>query len=395
MPNFKILDVEITSASMDVFLTQCSEKGINLFNIRYLDDLKVRANLSGFDLDNLNILVNKRGDLLQIINQKGMYFSWRNYLHRPILLVGMILWFVLLFYLPSRVLFVRVVGNQLVESSRVVEAAEKCGIRFGASRRYVRSEKVKNELLSEIELLQWAGVNTFGCVAVISVKERSDSPMGRSGDGFHNMIAERDGIVTEITVTKGTPLCKVGQAVRAGQALVSGYTDCGFYVTAEGAEGEVRAITNRRLTAITQSECISRTKLNKIMTRYSIQIGKNIVKLYHDSGIRDVSCVKIYNKQYLTLPGGFELPISLIEEVLYSYDCALELCSSKDNFAWAYSAIEGYVLNDMIAGRILRSSANGAFQNGTFCINSNFICEEAIGRLRVEKIGDCNGKGYR
>ena len=37
----------------------------------------------------------------------------------------------------------------------------------------IRSEKVKNSLLQRIPQLQWAGINTDGCVAVISVREKT------------------------------------------------------------------------------------------------------------------------------------------------------------------------------------------------------------------------------
>ena len=91
-------------------------------------------------------------------------------LFRPVLLAGLGILFLLAMYLPSRVLFIRVEGNMQIPDRQILAAAEECGIRFGASRREVRSEKVKNALLSSVPQLQWAGVNTAGCVATISVR---------------------------------------------------------------------------------------------------------------------------------------------------------------------------------------------------------------------------------
>ena len=55
---------------------------------------------------------------------------------------------------------------------KILERAEYCGVHFGAKAGSVRSEQVKNRLLFEIPELRWAGVNTTGCTAVITVAER-------------------------------------------------------------------------------------------------------------------------------------------------------------------------------------------------------------------------------
>ena len=83
------------------------------------------------------------------------------------MVIGLCLLLLLVCILPTRVLFMRVEGNESIPENLILEAAEDCGIRFGASRSAVRSEKVKNGILSRISELQWVGVNTKGCIAVI------------------------------------------------------------------------------------------------------------------------------------------------------------------------------------------------------------------------------------
>ena len=137
-------------------------------------------------------------------------------LSRPVLLGGMGLLLAASLYLPSRVLFIRVEGNSVVDTREILAAAEACGIRFGASRREVRSEKVKNNLLEKVPDLQWAGVNTAGCVATISVRERQITAEEQAEEAVTHLVAARDGYIVSTTVTQGTPLVQVGQTVRAG-----------------------------------------------------------------------------------------------------------------------------------------------------------------------------------
>lgn len=391
MSDWSVLTVEITCAAVSDFLTQVSLMGIDLRNVQYLDDLRIRARIAGENYLKLHKLATRRGVTLEVVEKEGLIYTALNALNRPVILVGMIIWLVLIIYLPTRVLFVRVEGNLFVDSNRIVEAAERSGICFGASRRYVRSEKVKNLLLSEIDALQWAGVNTYGCVAIISVKERVIPQESVITHKVSSIIAARDGVISGLTVTKGNPVCKVGQAVRKGQVLVSGFTDCGLSVKADTAEAEIRALTNRMITSVALTTGANRAELEKIDVRYSIQIGKNVVKLYNGSGISDPGCVKIYSKKYLTLPGGFRLPLSLIQETAYLYETEEHVLSDMSEFFWMAESAEGYLQSSMVAGSILSRNTQGEFADQTFFLKGTYLCEEMIGQVRIEEIGEHDG----
>ena len=211
-----MLDVEITSADPAGALRAAAEQGIPVFEAVEDGDLSVRLEIYRRDWRKLGRLCQKRGDTLKILRQRGVYWRARALLRRPVLLVGVTAIVVLTLYLPGNVYFIRVEGNSAIPDNLILERAEECGIRFGASRRAVRSEKMKNALLEAVPELEWAGVNTQGCVATISVRERAveaePEPAGEAG----GIVAARDGIDWSCTVLVGNPLCKPGQAVRAG-----------------------------------------------------------------------------------------------------------------------------------------------------------------------------------
>ena len=392
MLSWSVFVVEITSASISRFISESIGLDIDLKHIQYIDDLHARIHISSLDYDKIIKLAKKQGTTLKIIKEQGVQPVLKNWLCRPVLLVGMAIWILAVLYIPTRVLFVQVDGNHSVDSLMILEAAEKCGIHFGASRRYVRSEKVKNALLSEIDSLQWAGVNTKGCVAVISVKERSKPQQTTINKKVSSIVASRDGIISGITVTRGNPVCNVGEAVRSGQVLVSAYTDCGLSIRAECADAEVTALTNRKFTAVTPANGTKRIEENDKCVRYSVQIGKNIVKLFHDSRISDHSCVKIYEENILTLPGGFQLPVSVIKETVFTYrvDTANDVDSSE--FDWMYASAEDYLKSNMVAGEIIRKNIFTKQNEDIYSLNAGYVCNEVIGQVRVEEIGENNGE---
>jgi similar to stage IV sporulation protein len=288
-------------------------------------------------------------------------------------------------YLPTRVLFVKVEGNINIPDRLIISEAEQCGIGFGASRRHVRSEKMKNALLSAIPQLQWAGVNTTGCVAIISVKERSETDQVKQDYGVNSIIAARDGVIRDIIVTRGNALCKTGQAVKQGQVLVSGYTDCGIFIKAEPAEAEIFAQTLRNLDVVSPHYFAKRTNEMGVTKRYSVRIGKNIINFCKDSGISDAEYVKMYKEKILTLPGGFQLPVALIIEQNVRYDYVQMPAPADDGTAWLTQKADKYLRNQMIAGSILDSNVFVEQLDDVYHLSGNYSCLESIGQVRGEE----------
>ena len=79
---------------------------------------------------------------------------------------------------------------------------------------------MKNALLQQIPTLQWAGINTDGCVATISVREKTVQMQQDVRYPVISIVAVRDGYITQMTVTAGSAGCKVGQSVEKGQVLI-------------------------------------------------------------------------------------------------------------------------------------------------------------------------------
>lgn len=384
--------IEIFSASITDALSSISQAGIHIFDISYVDELTITGKIFVYAYKRLSVLLEKRGDAVKIIDKEGLYWSVSSLKRRPILLAGLIVFLALAFYLPTRVLFIRVEGNEYIPAKAIIEKAENCGIKFGTSRRQVRSEKVKNALLGAIPELKWAGINTYGCVAIISVQERDVSQQKTNQTGIASIVAKSDGVITQMTVTRGTALCREGYAVKRGQVLVSGYTDCGISIKAEVAEGEIFAKTRHNLTVVTPVNHQQSTNLTPFEKRYSLKIGKKLINFSKCSGIYSATCVKMYKENYLLLPGGFRLPIALVTEQLYCRDLEEKTVSDEDAFSWLEDYSKSYLNDTMIAGKILCSDFTGDITIDQYTLKGNFACMELIGQLRYEEIIDGNGK---
>lgn len=384
------LHLELTSAELEEALGAYAARNIPLLQLQRQGELSCRFWIHRRDYEALQSLARRRGDSLKLLRRRGLYWHMRNLLRRPVLLAGLALLVGATLYLPSRVLFVRVEGNAQIPAGQILAAAEQCGISFWAQRRDVRSERVKNALLEQLPGLQWAGVNTSGCVATISVRERRSFPE-RMPTGVSQMYAAVDGYVVSAIATSGTLLVQPGQTVRRGQKLISGYTDCGLCIQAGQAQGEVFAQTERTLRAVTPEFYLRRGPLLEKNRRFSLLLGKKRINFGKGSGISGSSCGRMYEEYYVTLPGGFRLPAALCVETQLRYDTTMQRLSAQQAQAALSDFAQRYLHQQMLAGQIQSSRCQLRRISGGYQLEGAYRCLEMIGRLRQEQIGADNG----
>ena len=270
--------VQVSTADIPYFLQILDAAHIIASDIWVADSVTLEMTVSGRSLSRLRKLCHRKGYTIETVNKSGIFWLLEALLCRPILVVGMLLFLITACYIPGRIMFISTEGNDTVPTKLILEQTENCELKFWTRRRDVRSEQVKNELLEAIPQLQWVGVNTYGCRAVITVRERvsyeTDVPKG----SVSHIVATQDGVVRSCTVTRGCGSCTVGQAVRKGDVLISGYTDCGLTFTAERAEGEIFALTKRSVSIVTPAKCHVQSQTDSIDTRFGLLIGKKTHK---------------------------------------------------------------------------------------------------------------------
>lgn len=393
------ITLEITSADVVGLLNTLNREKISIISLNYCSDLVVAVEISQIHFKKLQKIVNKQGGNVKIISKNGLYWTVFALMNRPVLVIFAISLLLLSAYLSSRVFFVRIIGNTTIPSNLILESAAECGIRFGTSRRQVRSELVKNALLEKIPQLQWAGVNTQGCTAIISVREKTTADQeNRPKNEICSIVAMRDGVIQDCTVYEGNPLCTVGQAVKAGQTLVSGYLDCGIVTKTTKADADIRALTFRELTFVTPKASVVKGRVVQQKNEYAILLGKKLIKLTKDSGNLGVTCAKIYVENYLQLPAGFTLPIALVKQTSFYYEENEDTTTSTDAQQWLNTFAQAYLQKNMIAGEIISAQTELAQTQHICRLNGKYACVEMIGQIKYEQMigtGDTNDRANR
>ena len=362
--------LRLTSADCPGRLRRISGE-MKLENIAFPDELTAEFTVLSGDAGRLT---GTFGPELRTVASGGLpgilrgILRWRRLAGLVLLLGALTVW------LPGRVWFVRVEGNHGIPQRRILEAAEASGISFGARAGQIRSEAVKNSLLFAIPELRWAGVNTEGCTAVITVAERSAGEPERAWEPG-DLIARTDGLVTGILVQRGTALVQPGDAVRAGQLLVSGVTELGNCIHVDRAEGELWGLTRREFQLAVPAQTRIRRETGQVKRRYSLRIGKKSVNFSNDSGILYGTCVRMRTVNYLMLPGGFRLPVALVTDT-YTM-CEIQETPRRET-DWLTEAARRTVRGQLRGGGILREE----FTSEGGLLTAVFECREQIGVFR-------------
>ena len=378
--------LRLTSADCSGRLRAFSRE-IPLEEIVFEDALTVTFLVSRSKVRRLAI---REGEHLEEVERGGLPVQLARLRRWRILTTAALLLLALTVFLPTRIWFVRVEGNGEIPKRLILEYAEQCGVSFGASRRAVRSEQVKNHLLWAIPELRWAGVNTQGCTAVITVRPRTPEETGLD-QSPGDLVAMQDAIVTQVIPQNGTAVTAPGQVVRPGQVLISGTTDLGISVLAERAEGEVYGLTRRCVKAVLPENTQLRSGQERMIRKFSLRIGKKYVNFCNDSGILHGTCVKMRTVKNLELPGGFELPVALVTETYFL--CNTEETIRPDPEPQLMDAARADALHRMTAGTILeeKTSWDGRM------LTAVFECREMITVFRpgIETEGDTNDRENR
>ena len=210
------IKLQLTGADIGQGVSRLNKWGITVYDWQQVDEITAVISVKTSDYEKTAQLVRYGFQVKILHDPRVAYISIIQ--RRWILIFGIVFLLVLSAYLPTRVFFFQVEGNHLLPEKLILEKAEDCGIYFGAVRKNLRSEQVKNQLLQLLPQLQWAGINTQGCVAVISVKERQPEETEQlTFEGVGNIVCARDGVIQSVTVLQGSSRCKPGQAVRKGE----------------------------------------------------------------------------------------------------------------------------------------------------------------------------------
>lgn len=313
--------VEIQCACPERVLNLLGARGIVFWDLTWESEICLRLRMLLRQEALLREIAEQTGAEITVVSRGGVPLLWARFKRRYVLLAGLAVFWLLLFGGNLFIWEFRVSGNENVPTETVLRALENYGITIGSQGMHIDQEDMRNHVLLELHDVSWLTVNVKGCVAYVQVVERQRPPEIAQEDGVWNIVAARDGLVTQVRALNGKALVAAGSTVTEGQLLVTGIyetRDQRTYMT--HSLGTVEARTWYELSVSVPLEVTEKSGEKQERTAISIDFGKKRIKLWGRGSICGANCDKITYYHPLSLPVGLRLPVTLVKETVTAYE---------------------------------------------------------------------------
>ena len=373
--------LRIMGASPERCINLLSEKNLRFWGLCREDALHYTFYAYEKDLAAIRRCAMRAFADAQVLRTYGLRQRYGGLRKRPVLVFGLLLALFATFFFQKFVWVVDVQGTQTLHKEEVLRALEEEGIRFGTWSADIDSELTKHRMLNRLPKLSWLAANRSGGVLHVLVTERSTPKSEQPPYRVANVVAARDGVLTEISVLEGMKLCKVGQTVTAGQLLVSGYEDYGLRVRAVCANAEIYARTWHAGTVVTPDTAYVKQYTGREWTQKTLIVGRKRINLSGNSGIPVTNCDKMINEKRLPLPGGYELPLRLETASYREYRLTACEIGRAEAEALLRAAWRRVTKQAMAVGEIQQTTDSVLHADGLYILHAESACREMIARL--------------
>ena len=380
--------VRAKSAYPERMLNLCSARGIEFWDVRWIDDTALSFCVARGDLRALRRAAEGCGAEVSIERTSGTPFFFARLRRRHALFAGGILCAALLLVNSLFIWDFEVTGNETVPTETILHALREHGVHRGTFIYSFRSQDICNRVLPELKDLCWVAVNVRGCKAYVQVRERVRAPERVNESEPTNVIAAKPGLITKVRALDGEKRVLPGTSVQQGQLLIAGVVDTGGTekpsVTTRflAGKGEVWARTWYDLTVRVPLTYEKKVYTGKEKRSHTLIWGENRLKIgAKGSSICNVDCDKIKYQTQWTLFGLFALPVTWETETLLPYELEIAARSRADAEAQGKDMLETY-LTALLGetGSVTQRRFSTAVEGDTLVVTLSAECEEQIGK---------------
>lgn len=291
---------------------------------------------------------------------------------------GIVIFAVLMFSLSQIIWSIEIEGNKRLSEEEVLSLLESCEVSEGMWNRKIDSDRTRILMMNRSRDIAWVSVNVSGMIARVQISETTLKDNAESTEQYANIVASKDGVITDITVECGKPMVAVGDTVKKGELLISGIIEeRDGDMSLVNAKGTVLARTEQTV-EVTKSltEQIKEKKGEKLK-KISVNLFGKSINFSVNGGLNGDNCDIITKKGSFALFGGFRLPVdykTIYQAEVNAYfrnithDTARRLCEQEAYDALLSSGAE------LIARKISVENADDSVTLRLFA-----VCEENIG----------------
>lgn len=310
-----ISELEVKGENPARLLNAMSENNIEFWEANPADDFCISLKIHSADYPEIKKLRGLNGLDIKVSSSRGGKRIGKH-IKRRIALVSALTVFIVLLAVSSLFIWnIDVSGNIKLSDAEIIRTLNDCGINYGTFWPSVSSDMVRSKMLLKLDDVSWITVNLHNSKAEVVVHERVRKPEIYDKNKFCDIVAEKTGIITKMSVLEGERRANVGDSVVEGDVLVSGLMQS---ETGDDrlihAKAEVEARTWYSLTAVEPLNQTVKTQAKSSKRRIRFVFGKNVINFCSDSRNKRPACDKIIKYKDMSVNSVFSFPVGILSE---------------------------------------------------------------------------------
>ncbi len=379
-----IVDITINGAYPQELINRLAAESVPFWNLNKMDPLCWEISMFASDYKRIRKAAKRAMCKTHIIRRHGLPFLAKRFARRRVLIVGMAVAVAAALVMPMFIWSFEVVGNTTVTDREIIAALKELGIGVGTFGYSIKPALVETRMLLKIPELSYMTINVKGGKATVVVRQEIPAPQVLDESVVTDLVATETGVITRMEVLRGKSLVETGQTVLKGQKLVTGIiehyaNDNLFRVQTVRSIGEIYATTWKKFSAQLPLDYEVMELIGEEKTKYALIIGSKRINFYIDSGNYYDKCDKIIETEYLTLPGGIQLPIALERTVERACICRTDQLDRQQ----AEQQLKDYILDSvgsgLTGGSVMDSEFDICVTDGLMTATAVCRCSQQIG----------------
>lgn len=372
--------VTVSGAMPEALLNACAAAGVEIISAEPVDEVTIRLTVPHRRIKHVRALADRCMCTVSAPEDAGASRLGRKLAGRLAALALGTCVLAVLFVSRAYIWEISVAGNESVSTGAILDALEQCGVGVGSFWPDFTSDSIRSRALSLLPELSWLTVNVHGSRAEVIVRERIKKPEMIDNDEPFDIVAKKEGFITEVRALAGKALVSRGQAVSRGQTLVSGLMeDLTGGVRTVHSYGEVTARTYYEINAICPAMREKKSYTGEKKTRWALIIGDKRINFYGNSSIYEADCDKIYSEYKMEIEGLFRLPVALAREECIFYGRESVAADARQIGALLEQELHDRLLKETDGGKIIYESFSRSNGGDIISVCLRAECEENIG----------------
>ena len=383
-----MVTLTVTGPFPERLINLCAQEEIDFWAVTWLDMNTLRLTTRRRTLALLRSLAERVDCQVQVEGSRGLPDFLLRFRKRHAFLVGLTLSLCAVAVLSRFVLTIEVTGNERVPTAVILTQLRQLGVKPGVYGPSIERQQVAQEALLELEELSWMGINLHGTRLEVIVRERIPAPKRIDETGYYDIVAEADGIITQVEAELGDAVVQEGDTVLAGETLISGtvtmeppqYSDHPTRYYQTHARGRVWARTWRTLTAAIPLQAEVKEYTGESRRGWTLEWMGRRWTLW-GGGAAGPGWEQRAETWQAVLPGGVTLPLSLERETRRAYTTR----TAEVDLEAAQSLLEGRLLErleELVGedGTVTSVDYSARAVEGRLQVTLTAECREEIGR---------------